>query len=229
MTTTTLRSLARTRSGSRIRWFPLVGLAVLAVIPLTSGVLRLVQLAGGPQLMPVDARFAASALPLVAHITASLLFALLGAALFVPRLRQHRNTWHRRAGRVVAAAGLVAATTALWITVFYPHREGTGDLLFLLRVIFAPAMIGCLGLGIAAVRRQNVAAHRAWMIRAYAIGMAAGTQAITEGFSQAIFGSGVLLDDAAKGMGWIINLAVAEWVIRRAARRRGLPWLAREA
>lgn len=229
MTTTTLRSLARTRSAPRIRWFPLAGLALLAVIPLTSGILRLVQLAGGPQLMPVDARFAASALPLVAHITASLLFALLGAAQFVPRLRQHRNTWHRRAGRVVAAAGLVAATTALWITVFYPHRQGTGDLLFLLRVIFAPAMIGCLGLGIAAVRRQNVAAHRAWMIRAYAIGMAAGTQAITEGFSQAIFGSGVLLDDAAKGMGWIINLAVAEWVIRRAARRRRLPWLAREA
>lgn len=58
------------------------------------------------------------------------------------------------------------------------------------------------------------------MIRAYAIGMAAGTQAFTEGISKAMFGSGVLLDDAAKGMGWIINLAVAEWVIRRAPRRR---------
>jgi ribosomal protein L18 len=58
------------------------------------------------------------------------------------------------------------------------------------------------------------------MIRAYAIGMAAGTQALTEGISKAVLGSSVLLDDAAKGMGWVINLAVAEWVIRRPRRQR---------
>lgn len=223
MTTTTPGSLAGNRSGSRTRRLPLAGSAVLAAVPLASGILRLVQLAGGPQLMPVDLRFAGSALPLVAHITGSLLFALLSAVQFVPRLRQHRNSWHRRAGRVVAATGLVAATSALWITLFHPHREGTGDLLFLLRLVFASAMIGCLGLGIAAIVRRDVKAHRAWMVRAYAIGMAAGTQAFTQGFSQAIFGSGVLLDDAAKGMGWIINLAIAEWVILRAPRHPRLP------
>lgn len=222
MTNATPRSLAGARSGSRTRWLPLAGLAALAVIPLASGILRLVQLAGGPQLMPVDARFAVSALPLVAHIAGSLLFALLGAVQFVPRLRQHRNSWHRRAGRVVAAVGLVAATSALWITVFYPQREGTGDLLFLLRLVFASGMVACLGLGIAAIRRRDMSAHRAWMIRAYAIGMAAGTQAFTEGLSNATFGSSILMDDAAKGMGWLINLAVAEWVIRRAPRRRRL-------
>ena len=33
-------------------------------------------------------------------------------------------------------------------------------------------------------------------------------------------GHGTLRDDLAKGMGWVINLAVAEWVIRRPVRRR---------
>jgi hypothetical protein len=58
------------------------------------------------------------------------------------------------------------------------------------------------------------------MIRAYAIGLAAGTQAFTEGFGGAIFGAGVLAADLAKGAGWVINLAVAEWALRRPARRR---------
>jgi hypothetical protein len=57
------------------------------------------------------------------------------------------------------------------------------------------------------------------MIRAYAIGLAAGTQAFTEGIGGAIFGTGVVAADLAKGAGWLVNLAVAEWAIRRRARR----------
>jgi hypothetical protein len=57
------------------------------------------------------------------------------------------------------------------------------------------------------------------MIRAYAIGLAAGTQAFTEGVAGAISGAGELRMDVAKGSGWLINLAIAEWAIRRPARR----------
>ena len=58
------------------------------------------------------------------------------------------------------------------------------------------------------------------MMRAYAIGLAAGTQAFTEGIGGAIFRTGVLAADVAKGAGWVINLAVAECAISRPARRR---------
>ena len=53
------------------------------------------------------------------------------------------------------------------------------------------------------------------MIRAYAIALAAGTQAFTVGIGSAVLGTGELQGDLAKGAGWIVNLAVAEWVIRR--------------
>ena len=56
-----------------------------------------------------------------------------------------------------------------------------------------------LVLGITAVRRRDIAAHRAWMIRAYAIGLAAGSQVFTEGIGGALLGSGVVRDDLAKG------------------------------
>jgi hypothetical protein len=52
--------------------------------------------------------------------------------------------------------------------------------------------------------------------RAYAIGLAAGTQAFAEGIGGAVFGAGVVQGDLAKGAGWVINLAVVEWAIRHA-------------
>ncbi|MBV8221143.1 MAG: DUF2306 domain-containing protein [Solirubrobacterales bacterium] len=86
-------------------------------------------------------------------------------------------------------------------------------------------MAACLLLGFAAVRRRDIAAHRAWMIRAYAIGLAAGTQVFTQGIGGAIFGTGVLAADLAKGAGWVINLAIAERAIHRGASQQpALPW-----
>ena len=58
------------------------------------------------------------------------------------------------------------------------------------------------------------------MMRAYAIGLAAGTQAFTEGLGGAVFGTGVLAADLAQGSGWVVNLAVAEWAIRGTVRLR---------
>ena len=78
-------------------------------------------------------------------------------------------------------------------------------------------MAACLVLGFAAIRRRDIAAHRAWMVRAYALGLAAGTQAFTEPLGVALFGDAVVVSDLAKGAGWVVNLAVAEWVVRRSS------------
>ena len=70
------------------------------------------------------------------------------------------------------------------------------------------------------------------MIRAYAIGLAAGPQAFTGGISEALFGTGPLQGDLANASGWVINLAVAEWLIRRqdgAGRSRRVVRAARPA
>ncbi len=201
----------------RREWPAPVALVLLSVVPLVAGTLRLVQLAGGPDLMPADARFAASPAPLVLHLLGSAVFTLLGAVQLVPRVRRNHPAWHRRVGRGVALAGLVVAATATWMTLTYARHPGTGELLYLMRLVVAPAMAACLVLGVVTVRRGDLAAHRAWMIRAYALGVGAGTQALTGGVSMALLGTGVLRDDLAKVAGWAVNLAVAEWVIRRGA------------
>jgi uncharacterized membrane protein len=192
----------------------------LSAVPLAAGALRLVQLAGGPDLIPADDRFSGFPTALVVHIVGAAVLALVGAFQFVPRIRRHHRTWHRRAGRLVTGAGLAVAGSALWLTLFYEAQPGTGNLLYVLRLVFASAMAASLLLGVTAIRRRDIAAHRAWMIRAYAIALAAGTQAFTEGIVGAVFGTGELRGDLAKGAGWVVNLAVAEWAIRRPARRR---------
>jgi hypothetical protein len=53
------------------------------------------------------------------------------------------------------------------------------------------------------------------MIRAYAIALAAGAQVFTLGIGEAIVGKSDTSSALFAGAGWVINLAVAEWVIRR--------------
>ena len=208
------------RTGRPQGWPVPAALVALSAIPLAAGSLRLVQLAGGPDLIPADDWFTGFPAALVVHVVGATVFALVGAFQFVPRIRRHHPAWHRRAGRLVIAAGLAVAGSALWLTLFYETQPGTGNLLHVLRLLFASAMAASLLLGITAIRRRDIAAHRAWMIRAYAIGLAAGTQAFTEGIAAAVVGTGELRMDLAKGAGWVINLGVAEWAIRRSARRR---------
>ena len=90
-----------------------------------------------------------------------------------------------------------------WLTLFFPPQEDSGPLLYVLRLVFVPAMVASLVLGVAAIRRGDVATHRAWMTRAYAIALAARDEAFTEGFGGAVFGDSVLVLDASREpRGW---------------------------
>ena len=170
------------------------------------------------ELIPAEERFAGFPLPVALHVLGAATYVLLGALQFVPQFRRRHRTWHRRAGRILIVAGLLVAASALWMTLLYAAKPGTGDLLYLLRLVFGCALVACLVLGFAAIRRRNIPADRAWMIRAYAIALATGTQAFTEGIGGALLGTGELQGDLAQGAGWAIILAVAEWVLRRPTR-----------
>ena len=139
-------------------------------------------------------------------------------------LRRRRPGYHRAAGRTVVVAGALVAGSALWMTLRYP-QEGTGEVLYLFRLAFSTAMVAGMVLGFAAIRRREIVRHRAWMIRAYAIALAAGTQAFTVDVGGALLGDGVLAHELSIASAWLINLAVAEWAAcrRPAPHRRTQP------
>ena len=210
------RPAAGPQSSGKGEWRVPAAFIVLCAIPFAAGAYRLVTLATGAEITPENTRFFGAPLPVVLHIICAVLFIVLGALQFVASFRRRNPAWHRRAGRVALVSGLVVASSALWMTQFYALPAQDGLLLYGFRLLFGSLMAVSLVLAFAAIRRRQIPRHRAWMMRAYAIGLGAGTQAVTLLLGEIVSGKPTVLARALlMAAAWVINLAVAEWIIRR--------------
>ena len=217
-----------TSSAKADRLIP-AGLIALSFIPMVAGMVRVAQLAGGAEITADNARFFASRWPVVLHIVGVVIYTVLGAFQFSPGFRRRHPHWHRSAGRILIPAGLVAALTGLWMAQFYQIGNPGGSLpadfegpaLYVIRLLAGAAMAMFLCLGVAAIQRRDFPRHGAWMLRAYALGLGAGTQVFTH-LPWFLFPGirGELARTLFMGAGWAINVAVAEWIISRGSRRR---------
>lgn len=211
-----------TQPGPQRSDWPIVALLIAwSLVPALSGTARLAELSVGAEITPANARFHAAPLPVVVHIPAAILFSIVGALQFAPRFRRQHRQWHRMAGRLLAPCGVVVALSGLWMAHFYPAPPGDGVIVYVERLIFGAAMLISMLLSLDAVRRRDFDSHGAWMIRAYAIGLGAGTQVLTHvpWFLMADGWPGALPRGIMMGAGWVINVAVAEWIIRRPPAR----------
>jgi uncharacterized membrane protein len=193
-------------------------LVALVLFPAAAGTLRIIELAGGPPLIPQNTRMTASPVPVVLHIISAIPYTVPGALQFSPRFRRRWPASHPAAGRVLMVLGLAIAFSALWMTQFYPRQPGTGELAYILGLAFA-GMAASIILGFAAIRRAGGAGHRAWTTRAYALALGAGTQVFTQGIGNTVFGVSELTTDLILGAGWALNLIAAEFIIRRGSNR----------
>jgi uncharacterized membrane protein len=207
------------KSSTRLRpsdwWIPTL-LILLSLVPAVAGTARLAKLLGGAKVTAANARFFAQPIPVMLHIVVVIPYSIVGAFQFSPGFRRRNRPWHRAAGRVLGMFGLITALTGLWMTHFYPWPGGDGRGLYVERLVFGTAMALSILLGIEAARRRDFTAHGAWMIRAYAIGTGAGTQVLTHLPWFIFVGKpGESARTALMGAGWVINILVAEWIIRR--------------
>jgi hypothetical protein len=218
MPTQTISPAAAPVRRSRPQWPVPAGLILLSLIPVIFGALRLAELSSGAAVTPQNARFFASPVPVVTHIASVTVYSMLGAFQFVPALRGRRG-WHRIAGRILIPAGLLAALSGLWMSAFYPLPDGNTDVP--LRLFFGSAMLVSIVLGLFAIRRRDFTGHSAWMTRAYAIAVGAGTQALVSIPWLLLIGpTDVPTRAVLLGAGWVINVAVAEYVIHRRSNHR---------
>jgi uncharacterized membrane protein len=162
---------------------------------------------------------------LVVHIFTAAVALVLGPLQFVPRIRAHKRI-HRTIGKCYLGIGVLpSALTTIPVAIL------SGRLLTQIGLISA-AILWLLtgGLAYRAARRRDFATHRDWMLRNYALTFLAVTARILVPLLLVVqipFGSAApgQIGERATSMipvgqtlGWIVNLAVAEAVIRR--RRR---------
>jgi uncharacterized membrane protein YozB (DUF420 family) len=167
---------------------------------------------------------------LVTHVLTAATALSLGVLQLVPRIRA-RRTVHRRLGRVFLVVGVVAfGLTGVPLALTTPN----GDVTRYGILVPAVGWLVCAALGWAVIRQHRVADHRAWMIRTYALTFFAMTARMVvpllivvqmpfqDDRSAAAVRS--LVDRTipyGQWLGWVLDLAVAEYVVRRS--RRAVP------
>lgn len=138
--------------------------------------------------------------------------ALVAGALQVNRaIRTRHLVLHRWLGRLYALAVLLGGASGLSMALQAqggPVSEWGFGLLAVLWLLST-------GLGFVAMRRGQRTAHRDWMLRSYALTLAAITLRI---YIPASMVAGLPFEEAYRVIAWLCwvpNLMVAEWVVRR--------------
>lgn len=203
----------------RAGWSIAVALIVLSLIPVVMGSVRLTGLSAGGPVDAENVRFFTNPAPVITHIVGATIYSIGGAFQFVPAIRRRWPWWHRRAGRVIWFAGLCVAISGIWMALTHAIVPADNWLLHIFRLSAGAGMLLSLMLGFAAIRAGRVPTHEAWMTRAYALGLGAGTQAFVMLPAMLLLGPpGDMSRALQMGLAWAINLAAAEWAIRRKRR-----------
>ncbi len=203
----------------RTEWLVFAGLLLLSLIPCVGGTIRLIELGLGTtfEFLPVKTDITSTPFPVQIHLATAIPYCVLGIGQFLPSIRRRHQSLHRIIGRMLALAGAVSVLSALWMTHYYEYPDGDqSTLLYVVRITVGITMLGSICLGVANAMKRKIGPHRAWMIRAYALGQGAGTQSLI-GIPW-VLAAGELTGtsrDVVMTGGWVINALVAEWIIRR--------------
>lgn len=150
------------------------------------------------------------------HIAGGCVALLTGLFQVMPQMRARYRAAHRWLGVAYVAAVLVAGTASLPVAMLSTSPVSARVGFAVLGVLW----LATTTLGLAAIINRNIAAHRRWMTRSYALTLAAVTLRIYLPIAMAV---GVSFETAYPAIGWLCwvpNLVVAEvWFVRVGSTR----------
>lgn len=167
------------------------------------------------ELARFDGRYAANPALTLLHVLPGGLVLILAPLQFSPRIRRRFIAFHRWSGRFLMLAGLMAAVAGLVFGLRMPYG-GPGEMAAV--ALFGGLFVMALGRGVVAIRRHEVARHREWMIRAFAIALGISTVRVIS----AVFDLGLTplglrpqaLFVLSLWVGWSVSLGAGEVWIR---------------
>ncbi len=197
-------------------------LLFLTAIPTIMAAVRVVQIPAGTT--PDDVAYLMTLpLPYWLHAAAGVAFGIIGPLQF-GRVLAGRFGWlHKALGRVFVVAGAVLGLSGLRLLLAF-HGSSTW-LLDAARITGGIALLIALALALRAIQDRDVPSHRAWMIRAYAIGVGQSLIAFILFPIYLITGEPPvgLLSDLTVVISWAISIWLGEYAIRRAAGPAPMP------
>lgn len=162
-----------------------------------------------------DGRYAANPLLTVAHVLPGGVFLVLAPLQFSARIRNRHIRFHRWSGRVLVATALVAAAAGLHFGLSMPYG-GSGEAAAI--AVFGGLFVIAVLRAFVAIRLHQVAVHREWMIRAFAIAIGIATvRVVAAVLDLALTPAGVGPSEIfvlSLWIGWGATLAAAEIWIR---------------
>jgi uncharacterized membrane protein len=156
------------------------------------------------------------------HTVPGGLFLAFALLQFSSRVRERWIIFHRWSGRVLIAAAVLTTVPTYYFGVMRPYG-GPAEAVAI--VVFAFVFIGSLSVAYVAIRRGNVARHREWMIRAFAVALGISTvRVVGLVFDLALTPAGLrpaVIFVLSVWTGWLITVSAAElwlWRTRLSAR-----------
>ncbi len=149
------------------------------------------------------------------HMLSGIAFICLAPLQFVTRIRLKRLSLHRRLGRVLVVMALISGVYGIAASLAFPAFGGLAS--ETAGLFFGPLFIFAIVRAFLYARAKEIKAHQRWMIRAFALGLAVGTQRVllillmvfTSSNFEESFGPALWL-------GFSINLLIAEaWISKR--------------
>jgi uncharacterized membrane protein len=148
---------------------------------------------------------------LIAHALTGLVALAIGPFQFLPLLRNRWPVLHRNLGRVYLSVILFSGLSGLWLAFHTTGGFAATSGFFILSLVWL--LTGALAWR--AVLQRDFAAHRAWMMRSYALTFAAVTLRIYLGLGVAAGIPFVEIYATAAWSSWVLNLIVVEWWLLR--------------
>jgi uncharacterized membrane protein len=168
-----------------------------------------------------DARFGARPLTTMLHVLPGAFFLVLAPLQFSPRIRDRHLRFHRWSGRVLLLVAVPATLTGLYFGLRMPYGGAAESAAI---TVFGGLFLFFLTRAFIAIRRGQVARHREWMIRAFAIAIGVSTVRICAAlFDVTLTPAGLRpphLFALSLWTGWAATLAAGELWIRYTRPRR---------
>jgi len=194
-----------------------IGLVVLAATSILIAVVsyRFLFIGLADAFVGMEGHIAARPIALVVHVSLSPVALGIAFIQFLPSLRAAHPAWHRWTGRVYGVAVLLGGVSGLVLAVGASGGPVASWGFGLLSMLWLAVTAHAVGLAM----RGRYDAHRAWMVRSFAMTFAAVTLRLY--LPVLMFGFQIDYQEASQWLAWVSwvpNLLLAEYWLSRKQR-----------